>query len=53
MARQKPAFGPQLHRAWRTRIRRCLERGQWRLSARTDFRAARANRARWPLDGWL
>src|SRR3984893_10169409 len=34
MARQKPLFGPQLHRAWRTRIRRCLERGQWRLSLR-------------------
>src|ERR1700730_749329 len=31
MALQKPAFGPQLHRAWRTRIRRCLERGQGRL----------------------
>jgi hypothetical protein len=33
MAHQKPAFGPRLHRAWRTRIRRCLKRGQWRLSA--------------------
>jgi CheY-like chemotaxis protein len=42
MARRKLALGPQLHRAWPTRIRSCLERKQWQLPAQNCVPGPRA-----------